>query len=450
VAFTNPSGITPAGVVAGSYGILGNGVSHGFLRAKDGTIITIDAPGDSVVATSVSGINPAEMLTGYYSTPSINYHGFVRTRDGGFTTFDPPGAPLVRVRHTFPTAINPAGTVTGNFLVGPEITRGFVRNSDGTITAFDAPGAGTLRNSGTAPSAINPAGAITGYYFDGVTVGPHGFVRTAAGIITTFDAPGSGTQETAPTAISPDGAVTGQCTDESGIHGFIRAANGSITTFDVPDTLVGNQVYPTGITPEGTIIGTYYDLNGAGPDAPAIRGFLRTKQGGLTTFDIPNGAPNFTSPIAINPAGMVTGFYNDPAGEHGFLWSRKGTAATFDGAEGSGLAGKVQSARDRSPIGGTGLDHGDGAAAVSGVLLESATGAGGSPLSFVYSLPMACTVSIGVFDIAGRRVATLGGGQKNAGMHEVKWNATGVARGVYFCRLVAGPVVVTRSVLILQ
>ena len=90
---------------------------------------------------------------------------------------------------------------------------------------------------------------------------------------------------------------------------------------------------------------------------------------------------------------------------------------------------------------------GDDAAA--NVTLTSVEAAGGSAL-LEYSLPIASNVSIALFDIAGRRVATLQNGPQNAGMHQVSWDTSSLESGMYFYRLQAGRVVLSRSVLILK
>jgi hypothetical protein len=110
-------------------------------------------------------INPAGAVTGDYTDANFSVHGFLRARDGTITTFDAPGA----VFGTLPTAINPAGVVTGLSLTQTS-GHGFLRARDGTFTTFDAPGA-----VGTQPSGINPAGAVTGYYVD-ENAGVHGFL----------------------------------------------------------------------------------------------------------------------------------------------------------------------------------------------------------------------------------------------------------------------------------
>jgi flagellar hook assembly protein FlgD len=45
-------------------------------------------------------------------------------------------------------------------------------------------------------------------------------------------------------------------------------------------------------------------------------------------------------------------------------------------------------------------------------------------------------ISLEICDITGRVVETLVNGEKEFGKHEVKWDARGLATGVYFAKLV--------------
>ena len=130
------------------------------------------------------------------------------------------------------------------------VRHGFIRSQDGSFTIFDAPGAGTAAGQGTRAYAINPSGAITGHFTDSVDTA-HGYVRSNQGVITVFDAPGAGTglgQGTfpinSPQLINPNGAITGYYVDSAFVsHGFLRDKNGVITTFDAPGAGTGvNQV----------------------------------------------------------------------------------------------------------------------------------------------------------------------------------------------------------------
>ncbi|MFH1734960.1 MAG: C25 family cysteine peptidase [bacterium] len=52
-----------------------------------------------------------------------------------------------------------------------------------------------------------------------------------------------------------------------------------------------------------------------------------------------------------------------------------------------------------------------------------------------FALPEAARVTLDVFDISGRTVATLVDGYRDAGYHDVTFDATGLASGIYFYRL---------------
>jgi hypothetical protein len=59
-------------------------------------------------------------------------------------------------------------------------------------------------------------------------------------------------------------------------------------------------------------------------------------------------------------------------------------------------------------------------------------------------------VSLTVFNALGQRVRQLVNEEQEAGYHEVKFDGTGLASGVYFYRLRAGGFVETKKFLFLQ
>ena len=99
--------------------------------------------------------------------------------------------------------------------------------------------------------------------------------------------------------------------------------SGTYTTFDAPGAV--NGTFAFAINPAGAITGYYNDANFVG------HGFLRAGAAGiLATFDAP-GDVNGTYPFAINPAGAITGFsYDANFVGHGFLRAVDGTFTTFD------------------------------------------------------------------------------------------------------------------------
>lgn len=74
---THPEVINANGVIAGEYGH-SQFYSHGFVRAANGTITKFD-PAQHAIGTTVTGINAAGALVGFYSDINGVKHGFLRT-----------------------------------------------------------------------------------------------------------------------------------------------------------------------------------------------------------------------------------------------------------------------------------------------------------------------------------------------------------------------------------
>ena len=62
-----------------------------------------------------------------------------------------------------------------------------------------------------------------------------------------------------------------------------------------------------------------------------------------------------------------------------------------------------------------------------------------------YSVTATSNVSLKVYDMLGKEVATLVNKQQDAGTYIVNWNASGLASGIYFYRLSAGSFVSTKK-----
>ena len=56
-----------------------------------------------------------------------------------------------------------------------------------------------------------------------------------------------------------------------------------------------------------------------------------------------------------------------------------------------------------------------------------------------FALPRRDDVDLSVFDLSGRKVATLAKGSLPAGQYTREWSGKGVGAGVYFVRLRVGP-----------
>jgi hypothetical protein len=58
--------------------------------------------------------------------------------------------------------------------------------------------------------------------------------------------------------------------------------------------------------------------------------------------------------------------------------------------------------------------------------------------------------SLKVYDVLGNEVATLVNEEKEAGIYEVEFDATGITSGIYFYRLTAGEYTATKKMIILK
>ena len=67
-----------------------------------------------------------------------------------------------------------------------------------------------------------------------------------------------------------------------------------------------------------------------------------------------------------------------------------------------------------------------------------------------YRLPAAGSARLVIFDMLGRVIETLAEGRQTPGEHSVRWDATGIPAGVYFCRLEAGGFVRTMRLVLVR
>jgi hypothetical protein len=213
-------------------------VVHGFVRDPTGAITTFEAPGAGTEPASSQGtrafsISQRGEIAGYYTDAVGMNHGFVRAADGTITTIDAPGANTFASEGTKAWSINAAGTVTGYYQDVHQAAHGFVCATNGVISEFHAPGASTAEGEGTIASfsAAGPNTYPNSINTDGVIVGrtgsqggtSRGFVRGLH--TTTFRVPGAGVAYewgTFPMSIGDSGAVAGSYTGANCVsHGIL-------------------------------------------------------------------------------------------------------------------------------------------------------------------------------------------------------------------------------------
>ncbi len=67
-----------------------------------------------------------------------------------------------------------------------------------------------------------------------------------------------------------------------------------------------------------------------------------------------------------------------------------------------------------------------------------------------FSLGFASNVTVKIYNLLGEEVETLVSGNRSAGIFRVQWKATGVASGIYLCRMQAGTYVETRKLILMK
>ncbi len=137
---TVPMGINSKGDIVGYYHAGPKDGTYAFLRHKDGTIVKFDPPGSITdnaphaddegyivrpVAAALS-INEAGDIAGYYGDTVGVVHGFIRRRDGTYSTFDAPGAAKNGNLGTFSESINNNGDVVGHYFAANAALHGFL------------------------------------------------------------------------------------------------------------------------------------------------------------------------------------------------------------------------------------------------------------------------------------------------------------------------------------
>ena len=141
---------------------------------------------------------------------------------------------------------------------------------------------------------------------------------------TTIDYPGI-IGNTIPTAINDAGLVVGSYTDTQSVtHGFIYSGNGQYTSFDAPGNgTLGTYVY--GVNNAGVITGYFEDSNGA-------HGFIKAGQQ-FTQLDF--GLDEATVVYGINNNGEVDGWYASSQGVQSFIYNYNTQVLTFISCSGA-------------------------------------------------------------------------------------------------------------------
>jgi hypothetical protein len=116
--------------------------------------------------------------------------------------------------------------------------------------------------------------------------------------------------------------------DAKGVyHGFLRSRSGAFTTFDLPNAgqNSGQGTFAQNVNESGTIGGYYMDMTGV------AHGFIGTP-GNFTTFDAPGAISTFTDSVdCLNPSGdLVGGFPDANFVNHAYVRTAGGVLTQID------------------------------------------------------------------------------------------------------------------------
>ncbi len=168
-----------------------------------------------------------------------------------------------------------------------------------------------------------------------------------------------------------------------------------------------------------------------------------------------DGQVNTFTTTSVNPTGSITNASPQLIGRHQFspnqgflgqideleLFNRVLTPAEITALYNAGSDGKCKpttTGAERLPVG-----------APSGYDLGANHPNPFSPLTQIhYGLPQSGPVRLDVFDLLGRRVATLVDGVQAAGRYEVPFDGSGLSEGVYLYRMTSGTFVETRRMVL--
>ena len=253
-------------------------------------------------------------------------------------------------------------------------------------------------------------------------------------------------------------------------HGFLYVATNSLSTYKgmvwkrpitggtwIPDTtgLAGEQIYSLTADKSGNTIAGGND------------GVFRKNGGVWTKLPSPPALSGYSAfVVSVDSSGnTIAGF--STYGFPNYLWrglyatKNNGTTWTYLGLDSISVRGLVSYGDSTYAY-----TYADGLYKVRSTTGVSFVGATAQPTSFAleqnypnpfnptttirFSISKLSIVHLKIFDILGRDVETLVNGEMNSGSHQISFDATPLASGIYFYRLQAGDFTATKKLVLLK
>ncbi len=162
------------------------------------------------------------------------------------------------------------------------------------------------------------------------------------------------------------------------------------------------------------------------------------------SFAGPDGTPVVRMLQVRDAAYPLTVHWNMGAGAHGIFTLVSGSATTELEGEGSTvLAGSTPLSVAYAPGAPTALPR-------AFALYQNYPNPFNPTTTIRYDLPEQARVSVRIYDLLGRQIASLADAVEPAGVRAVRWDAAGIPSGIYFCTVRTGTQSATRKMLLLR
>jgi probable HAF family extracellular repeat protein len=223
-----------------------------------------------------------------YAASGVNAYKVVQLNPSGATS-------------TYASTLNKSSEVVGSFTAASGATEGFSLKK-GIYTTLVAPGSDNF----TRANGINDAGLIVGDFYTSNDSAYHGFLYKK-GKFTQYDVQ-LGTVSTSIFTVNNAGNFAGSIGSNGNPNQAFINIGGNITEFYGSGT---SSSYVYAINNSNDVAGDYYDSS----NNPHC--FYRSASGTINLVNVPNSF--LTACFGINDGGVISGFYVDATGVHGFL-----------------------------------------------------------------------------------------------------------------------------------
>ncbi|MBC8041890.1 MAG: T9SS type A sorting domain-containing protein [Rhizobacter sp.] len=337
-----------------------------------------------------------------------------------------------------------------------------VYNNSGVAdtTGLELPASSALRNlTVNAQSGIVLAAPAT---VNGVLTLTQGALRTNANTLTVTNPDGGASGTSAdPAIVQSDGFIAGALTRVIGASAGVRLFPFSTASKADRTYLLDFTAAPAAA---GTLTVQHFDtaapaqsglpvIDGADTLTAAAPLYWRTDaSGGLAggTYSLSLAAEGVSGVTSIESLRLIS----RPAS--GGAWTAEGTAGTNSGTTAAPVVARDNLTTLSAEV-SIGLPGGTSAADAlpdakpsSFALQQNYPNPFNPSTTIRYQLPISGEVSLKVFDVLGREVATLVDTKQAAGNYIVRFSASKLSSGVYFYRLQTGGAVLTKKMLLLK